>query len=237
MGRAGGIVVVLVLALITGCSSENNPAPAGSPPADGSPPTGPRAAESGKQRPGPALADALLPTEQLPPGPQYQMRDSVPNLGDLESQLEVVQPPECREMLELLTVAAGEIEEVAAVSGTSEQGFLGIGLLRGDGLVKVAELESQLRRCPRYTVTAGEMQVVSEQQVQPAPALAADAALHYTARLHTPGGPPGITGVEQAAVVLRDGDVQISVNASGAYAGQVVELARAALERKREVLG
>jgi len=37
--------------------------------------------------------------------------------------------------------------------------------------------------------------------------------------------------------VLRDGDVQISVNTAGTFTAGVVELAGTSLERKRDVLG
>jgi hypothetical protein len=158
---------------------------------------------------------------------------TVPDLGGLAEMVESVQPPECRRVLELVTAAAGEVDEVAAVSGTSTDGFIAIGLLRGDDLFELMELEAGLRACPSYSIDVGGTRVRADQRVQPPPGLGADVELHYTSTVTVPGVPP----LQQASVVLRDGDVQISVNTAGTFTAGVVELAGTSLERKREVLG
>jgi hypothetical protein len=90
-----------------------------------------------------------------------------------------------------------------------------------------------LRACPSYSIDTGGARVQADQQVQPPPGLGADVELHYTSTVTAAGAPP----LQQASVVLRDGDVQISVNTAGTFTAGVVELARAALERKRDILG
>ena len=215
--------VLLAAAVLAGCSREV----AGSPQPPG-------AAGTSSPAPTPtALRDGLLPPEALPPGPRYQVLTTVPDLGGLAEMVESVQPPECRRVLELVTAAAGEVDEVAAVSGASTDGFVAIGLLRDDDLLELPELEAGLRACPSYSIEAGGARVQADQQVQPPPGLGADVELHYTSTVTAAGAPP----LQQASVVLQDGDVQISVNTAGTFTAGVVELARAALERKREVLG
>lgn len=215
--------VLLAAAVLVGCSREV----AGSPQPEGA------AGTSSPAPTRPALSDGLLPPEALPPGPRYQVLTTVPDLGGLAEMVESVQPPECRRVLELVAAAAGEVDEVAAVSGTSTDGFIAIGLLRGDDLFELPELEAGLRRCPSYSIDVGGARVQADQQVQPPPGLGADVELHYTSTVTVPGAPP----LQQASVVLRDGDVQISVNTAGTFTAGVVELAGASLERKREVLG
>lgn len=215
--------VLLAAAVLVGCSREvaGSPQPAGA---------------AGTSSPAPtrlALSDGLLPSEALPPGPRYQVLTTVPDLGGLAEMVESVQPPECRRVLELVTAAAGEVDEVAAVSGTSTDGFIAIGLLRGDDLFELPELEAGLRGCPSYSINVGGARVQADQQVQPPPGLGADVELYYTSTVTVPGAPP----LQQASVVLRDRDVQISVNTAGTFTAGVVELAGASLERKRDVLG
>jgi hypothetical protein len=180
-----------------------------------------------------ALQDGLLRSEELPPGPRYQVLTTVPDLGGLAEMVGSVQPPECRRVLELVAAAAGEVDEVAAVSGASADGFIAIGLLRGDDLFDLPVLEAGLRACPSYSIDAGGARVQADQHVQPQPGLGADVELHYTSTVSALGAPP----LQQASVVLRDGDVQISVNTAGTFTAAAVELARASLERKRDVLG
>jgi len=215
--------VLLAAAVLAGCSREI----AGSPQPSGA---------AGTSNPAPtrtALRDGLLPVEALPPGPQYQVLTTVPDLGGLAETVESVQPPECRRVLDLVATAAGEVDEVAAVSGASTEGFIAIGLLRDDDLLELPVLEAGLRACPSYSIDAGGTRVQADQQVQPPPGLGADVELHYTSTVTTAGAPP----LQQASVVLRDGNVQISVNTAGTFTAGVVELARGALERKRDVLG
>ena len=215
--------VLLAAAVLAGCTREV----AGTPqPADA----------AGSSSPAPTrtvLRDALLPAGALPPGPQYQVLTTVPDLGGLAEMVESVQPPECRRVLELVATAAGEVDEVAAVSGASTDGFIAIGLLRGEDLLELTVLEAGLRACPSYGIDAGGARVQADQQVQPPPGLGADVELYYTSTVTAPGAPP----LQQASVVLRDGDVQISVNTAGTFTAGVVELARTSLERKRDVLG
>jgi hypothetical protein len=215
--------VLLAAAVLAGCSREvgGTPQPAGT---------------AGTSSPAPtrtALRDGLLPPEALPPGPNYQVLTTVPDLGVLTETVESVQPPECRRVLELVAAAAGGVDEVAAVSGASADGFIALGLLRGDDLFELPVLEAGLRACPSYSIDTGGARVQADQQVQPPPGLGADVELHYTSTVTAAGAPP----LQQASVVLRDGDVQISVNTAGTFTAGVVELARAALERKRDILG
>ena len=215
--------VLLAAAVLAGCSREvgGTPQPAGT---------------AGTSSPAPtrtALRDGLLPPEALPPGPNYQVLTTVPDLGVLTETVESVQPPECRRVLELVAAAAGGVDEVAAVSGASADGFIALGLLRGDDLFELPVLEAGLRACPSYSIDTGGARVQADQQVRPPPGLGADVELHYTSTVTAAGAPP----LQQASVVLRDGDVQISVNTAGTFTAGVVELARAALERKRDILG
>lgn len=214
--------VFLAAAVLAGCTREvaGIPQPAGT------------AGTSSPAPTRPALRDGLLPPEALPPGPRYQVLTTVPDLGGLVEMVESVQPLECRRVLELVATAAGEVDEVAAVSGASTDGFIAIGLLRGDDLFELTVLEAGLRGCPSYSIDAGGARVQADQQVQPPPGLGADVELYYTSTVIAAGVPP----LQQASVVLRDGDVQISVNTAGTFTAGVVELARASLERKRDVL-
>lgn len=214
---------LLVAAVFAGCSRE----------IAGNPQTTGAVGTSSPAPTRPALRDGLLPPGALPPGPEYQVLTTVPDLGGLAEMVESVQPAECRRVLELVAAAAGEVDEVAAVTGVSTDGFIAIGLLRGDELFELPELEAGLRRCPSYSIEAGGARVQADQQVQPTPGLGVDVELYYTSTLSAPGAPP----LQQASVVLRDGDVRIAVNTAGMFTARVVELARASLARKRNVLG
>lgn len=214
------VTVVLGAVLAAGCSSEI----AGTPRATGD---GPAAPSQGP------LRDALLTPAELPPGPQYRVDTVVPDLGELAETVRSVRPQECRGVLDLAANAAEDAEDIAAITGGSADGLVAMVLLRGDDLFDLGELEDGLRACPSYTVGAGGVEVRSDQRVLPPPGLGADGELYYVTTVAVPGGPP----VEQASVLLRDGDVQISVNAGGAYADGIVALAAAALQRKRDTIG
>ncbi|MDQ3885479.1 MAG: hypothetical protein M3308_00310 [Actinomycetota bacterium] len=220
---AWSAVALLAAAVLAGCSREDaaTPQPAGTEAASSSAPTSP------------VLQDGLLPAGALPPGPQYQMLTTVPDPGGLTAMVESVQPPECRRVLELVAAAAGEVDEVASVSGASRDGFVAIALLRDDDLFELSVLEAGLRACPSYSIEAGGARVQADQRVLPPLGLGAAGELHYISTITAPGAPP----LQQASVVMRDGDVQISVNTAGVFTAEVAELARASLERKRDVLG